>query len=231
MTGILFLQSLWPRKKHMAKQRFKFDWKKTTKWRRKNYDLHSILGFYASWIVIFIAITGLAWAFPWMDKALYAVSSGGSTYKTWEEPKSTSQFSISSPVNLIDSIYADAQKRYGSDPKTISIYIPQNDTLGYGIYLNPSSSTFYKSASYYYDVRNGTLLKAEHFEGLNAGEQLRNMYYDIHIGKIWGIPGQILVCAGSLTVASLPITGLMIWLGKRRKKAPSFQHQMAPAVV
>ena len=29
------------------------------KWRRKNYDLHNVLGFYMTWIAIFIAITGL----------------------------------------------------------------------------------------------------------------------------------------------------------------------------
>lgn len=35
----------WPKNKKARKQRFWFQWKNIKSWRRKNYDLHSILGF------------------------------------------------------------------------------------------------------------------------------------------------------------------------------------------
>ncbi len=41
----------WPRNKKNKKQRFQFQWKETTKWKRKNYDLHAIVGFYASYLL------------------------------------------------------------------------------------------------------------------------------------------------------------------------------------
>jgi uncharacterized iron-regulated membrane protein len=44
------------------------------------------------------------------------------------------------------------------------------------------------------------------------------MYYDIHIGKILGLPGQLLVFFASLIVASLPITGFYIWYGRKFKR-------------
>ena len=67
----------WPKNKAALKQRYKFSWKTTTRWKRKNYDLHNVLGFYTSWIVVFMAITGLVWSFQWFDKGLYYVLSGG----------------------------------------------------------------------------------------------------------------------------------------------------------
>ena len=43
---------LWlPKKLKGLKQRLVFLWKNTTKWKRKNYDLHNILGFYVSFLL------------------------------------------------------------------------------------------------------------------------------------------------------------------------------------
>jgi uncharacterized iron-regulated membrane protein len=38
----------WPKNKAARKQRFSFKWKNVKNWKRKNYDLHNVLGFYAS---------------------------------------------------------------------------------------------------------------------------------------------------------------------------------------
>ncbi len=41
--------------------------------------------------------------------------------------------------------------------------------------------------------------------------------YDIHVGQIAGLTGKIIAFLASLISASLPVTGLIIWLGKRKK--------------
>lgn len=43
------------------------------------------------------------------------------------------------------------------------------------------------------------------------------MNYDIHVGQILGLPGKIIAFLASLICASLPITGFIIWLGRRKK--------------
>ncbi|MNY32150.1 hypothetical protein D3C86_1663500 [compost metagenome] len=48
--------------------------------------------------------------------------------------------------------------------------------------------------------------------------KLRKMNYDIHVGSILGLPGKFLAFFASLIGASLPITGFLIWWGKRKKK-------------
>lgn len=60
---------LWcPKNKAAAKQRFSFRWKATTKWKRKNYDLHNILSFYMFILGLFIALTDIVWLFNWWEK-------------------------------------------------------------------------------------------------------------------------------------------------------------------
>jgi uncharacterized iron-regulated membrane protein len=44
------------------------------------------------------------------------------------------------------------------------------------------------------------------------------MNYDIHVGAIIGLPGKILMFFISLICASLPITGVYIWWGRRNKE-------------
>src|SRR5690606_5748338 len=72
----------WPRNKAARKQRFTIKW--NVRWRRKNYDLHNVLGFYASWIAVFLAITGLVMGFQWFAKTIYFTASGGESLKLFE---------------------------------------------------------------------------------------------------------------------------------------------------
>ena len=44
------------------------------------------------------------------------------------------------------------------------------------------------------------------------------MNLEIHDGRIWGLPGKIIMFLASLTGASLPVTGFIIWYRKRRKR-------------
>lgn len=199
------------------KQRLKFDWKETTKWRRKNFDLHSILGFYASWIVIFAVITGLAWGFKWVDKAIYAIATLGEPYQDYTVVNSISNTSSQSVNALDDSILNFALANYNKPVEGWNYYFPQNETESINLYLNPDADTYYKSSNFFFDQRTGKLLLTESTESYNNGQSIRNMYYDIHIGKILGFPGQLLVFFGSLIVASLPITGFYIWYGRYKK--------------
>jgi uncharacterized iron-regulated membrane protein len=207
----------WPKKKLNLKQRLKFDWKETTKWRRKNFDLHSILGFYASWIIIFSTITGLAWGFKWVDKTIYAIATLGKSYQDYAEVNSISHTSYRSVNAIDDSILNFGLANYNKPVESWNYYFPQNDTASISLYLNPDSDTYYKASNYFFDQRTGKLLLTESAESYNNGQTIRNMYYDIHIGKILGFPGQLLVFFGSLIVASLPITGFYIWYGRYRK--------------
>jgi uncharacterized iron-regulated membrane protein len=204
----------WPKNKKARKQRVKFKWKPDTKWRRKNYDLHNILGFYASWVVVFVAITGLSWGFEWVSKGIYAIATLGEPYKEW---KIVNNLTNTKEVqNKYDLMYFDALKRVKYKVKAIEFYFPEETTESTYLSLTNSDSK-YNYISFNYDSKSGVYLDKEDTRNYNNGEFVRSLFYDIHIGKIFGLPTQLLVFFASLIVASLPITGFVIWWGRRNK--------------
>jgi uncharacterized iron-regulated membrane protein len=205
----------WPRSKNRVKSSFSI--KLNASFKRKNYDLHNVSGFYASWILIFIVLTGLAWGFEWINKSIYTVASGGAAYKDWPSPVSDTVNGNNFLTGLIDNkVYEAAIINYKKPYESIDISYPVEKTDTYTVSISPSSKTYYKGSEYYYDGFTGSLIQEEHFARKNGGEKLRTMYYDIHIGKILGFPGQLLVFFAALIAASLPITGFLIWRGRRK---------------
>ncbi len=60
--------------------------------------------------------------------------------------------------------------------------------------------------------------KGDRFNNKAFADKLSDMYFDIHTGAILGLTGKILAFFISLICASLPITGFIIWLQKRKNK-------------
>jgi uncharacterized iron-regulated membrane protein len=222
-STILFIISLitglilwWPKNKHAAKQRFWFRWKNTTKWKRKNYDLHNILGYYMMIFALIIALTGLVWAFECYDKGVQWVFNGGKTIKKESKviESDTIHFTQNSPVdkiyNTIQLLQPEAKSYYMFMPKA-------NDSLA-------TLGTFTKHESRFDDIAmqfdryTAKVLKTTAYKDKNNGEKFRFINYDLHVGSILGLPGKILAFIASLICASLPITGFLIWLGRNNKK-------------
>ena len=55
------------------------------------------------------------------------------------------------------------------------------------------------------------------YKNASVADKIMRMNYDIHVGAIGGIPGKIIAFIASLFAASLPVTGFMIWLGRKKK--------------
>jgi uncharacterized iron-regulated membrane protein len=211
----------WPKNKAAAKQRFSVKW--NAKWRRKNYDLHNVMGFYASWVLIFIAITGLVWGFQWFSKSLYWVTSGGKQQIEYSEATSdTTNVNLKKFISPVDYIW---KKTAVANPtvESIEIDFPDNHKSSIGITTNTDATTYWKADRRYYDQYMLTEIPVKHAYGrfdnkLSAADKIARMNYDIHVGGILGLPGKFLAFFASLICASLPITGFMIWWGRRYKE-------------
>src|SRR5690606_19397371 len=66
----------WPKKRKNLNQRLRFDWKKTTRWKRKNFDLHTVVGFYTCTFALILALTGSIIAYNWMKYGVYKTLGG-----------------------------------------------------------------------------------------------------------------------------------------------------------
>lgn len=225
-TLVFFLMILsglilwWPRNKGAKKQRFRIKW--SASWKRTNYDLHSVLGFYAGWVLVFIALTGLVMGFQWFARSVYFVSSGGKSLPLHEHPVSDTLLRGSHPP-LYDRVWLDLKGKADSS-ETYGFYFPLTATDALEGYVNHRPGTYYNTDYYHYDQYTGSVLSATgvysgRYAAASVGDKLARMNYDIHVGAIWGLSGKLLAFFASLIAASLPVTGFMLWRGRRRKGA------------
>ncbi len=216
ITGLILW---WPKNKAAAKQRFSIKW--SARWRRKNYDLHNVLGFYMTWVAIFIALTGLVWGFDWFAKTTYWVSSGGQAMEEHKHPVSDTT-AVAAYPNMADHLWQQHLPVIKPN-ESLGIYFASLNTDPVEVVVNHKPGTYYNCDYYHYDQNTGKELHASgawagEFKKAKVADKIVRMNYDMHTGAVLGLPGKILAFFASLVAASLPVTGFMIWLGRRKKK-------------
>ena len=215
ITGIILW---WPKRKTDRKRSFTIKW--AGRWRRVNYDLHNVLGFYSFAIALILAITGLAIAFEPVSKAIYNVANVGRNINYKDEVTETKSDSLKK-AGLAGQPVIDRAFKYArqQSPKA-QMFLIHNDpavsgAIGVGAY--PRSLRYAYASGYKFDKYSGKLLKTYAYDKKSPGLKLNEMNYDIHVGQIGGITTKIIAFLASLICASLPVTGFIIWLGKRKK--------------
>lgn len=218
ITGLI----LWyPKNKKAAKQRFWFRWKKGLKWKRKNYDLHNITGFYVMLIALIFAVTGLVWGFPWFAYCYYTVT-GGEKSLVYEDPISKKEIAITAVEKPLDKVFLLMQSEYPT-AQSIEVHPPETDSSSIAANANLDEGTYWKTDYRYFDQYTLKEKSVNHIYGkledAKTSDKLMRMNYDIHTGAILGLPGKVFAFLISLLIATLPITGFLIWYGRRNKKA------------
>ena len=215
ITGVVLW---WPKNKAARKQRFSIKW--SARWRRVNYDLHNVFGFYMSWVAIFLAITGLVMGFEWFAKSVYWVTSAGKAMPAHEHPVSDT-LAKQSGYDIADRLWIDMMPEK-TEKESIAIYFPITPTDPIEIGINHRPGTYYNMDFYHFDQYTGIELPATgtyagRFKDASVADKIKRMNYDIHVGAMLGLPGKILAFCASLIAASLPVTGFYIWWGRRKK--------------
>ena len=104
-------------------------------------------------------------------------------------------------------------------------------------FVNHRPGTYYDADYYHYDQYTvkelpATGVYAGAFKDAAIEDKIARMNYDIHVGAILGLPGKIMAFFGSLICASLPVTGFMIWRGRKKKsKSRQAQPKFADTVI
>lgn len=212
----------WPKKwiKSIRDKSFKIKWNASFK--RVNYDLHNVAGFYVFLILLMTSLTGLVYSYSWYSKSLYWVTSGGKVMKEKDKSLSdtTNTAAVFQPAS-VDKIYSSLLSTEKSEGMLITLPVKASDAIGFLIYLK--AGKLYKSNRYAYDQYTLKPIKgkspfAGKYENASNADKLRRMNYDLHTGAILGLPTKILSFLAALVSASLPVTGFIIWYNKKFKK-------------
>ncbi|ACU02986.1 PepSY-associated TM helix domain-containing protein [Pedobacter heparinus] len=208
ITGLV----LWfPRQLRLLKQSLSIKWKGSFK--RINYDLHNVLGFYASWLLLVISLTGLFFAFK--EVKMVASFFTGSKLSSGKVEPSLKPAVIEPLAIRYNRLYENMMIKYPG-AVTTSISVRKGGELRlrmiYPYRWARNQNTFF------FDEASGQLLRAKLYKEYNGADLVEATNYDLHTGRLFGLPGKIIACLAALISASLPVTGLIIWLKKKRKR-------------
>jgi uncharacterized iron-regulated membrane protein len=205
----------WPRNRAALKARLRVDWR--ARWKRLNWDLHAVAGVYACGIALVIALTGLTWAFKWFNDSVYFLAMGGKG--PVKEGRMFSDTAAAAALRPIDSIFIRSQAEMPGY-RELSLSVPDKKAGVVSVIGRFGKQSHYDTRRLQFDRYSGKRLKSKAFADLNRGEKLKAMNYDLHTGSILGLAGKFLAFFAGLVCASLPVSGLLIWLGKKRGKKP-----------
>ncbi|GAB3993851.1 PepSY-associated TM helix domain-containing protein [Spirosoma daeguense] len=229
ITGLILW---WPKKWNKSNKEKAFTIKWKAKFKRVNYDLHNVLGFYSLIPVLVITLTGLIMGFTWINKGVYWLASGGAEPAPYQRAFSdTTQIASVPTLVNVDRAFKKGMDELGVYNKdAIIVAIPQK----------PADAIYVCTDMYQGDWRDIFLdqytLKQlpssdVQRDQLNFADWLRRSNYTLHVGAIGDMTTKIIYFIASLICASLPITGFYIWWGRRgfgrRKKTKSAPRKIA----
>jgi len=191
----------WPKKwtKAMRDRSFKIKWKAS--FRRVNYDLHNVPGFYSLFPALIIAVTGL--------------------FFFWPIPTPPLPPTRSIPVALtIDPLDRALQTSLDSLPQCVRFGISPAFGKEGAVYISAygDDETYYGYDVLQFDQYSGRLLHHLKNAKKTRLQRLVEMNYDLHVGAIAGLTGKIIAFITSLICASLPVTGFLVWYLKGRSR-------------
>lgn len=212
ITGLVLW---WPKRWHILKQRTRIAW--SSKWKRLNWDLHAVGGFYVHIVLLAIGLTGLVFAYPWFSNLIYQLADGKPAPKK-EAPANT----VKEPIKagFYESLYDQANARLPYKGR-VTILFPEKDSLAITVNkMNREAAVDNIVDALYFEKGTGRLLKESLFKNSSTGNKIRRMNLPIHTGKLFGWPTQLLALIAALVAFSLPITGFLIyWVGRKKRMA------------
>lgn len=190
---VLWWPSRWNRLGHSLKIRFgrgrKVLW----------YDLHVVLGVFATLILLGSAVTGLIWTYDWFEKPIYKLFGA-------------SQPSEKPPHASIQEI-GDGYVAWGVAVKQIPLEKYASLRVQKGVVKASLSGWGNARATddYRFDPVSGELLEMTKYADKERYEKVSGWISSVHLGRWGGSFSRLLTFLAMLIGASLPITGYYLW--------------------
>lgn len=215
ITGIVLW---WPKawNKKGKEQSFTIKWK--AKFKRLNYDLHNVLGFYSLIVALIFAFTGLIMGFAWFADSVAWLSGGLPPVSKYKAVSDTTALSRVVSLEQVDRAWHKAVTQIGElNQQEVIISFPKK-----------ASDAIYVCVDMYHGAWRDVYLDQHTLKELpvsqvklkdtNTASWIRRSNYGLHVGEVGGLTTKVIYFLMSLICASLPVTGFYIWWGKKRKQ-------------
>jgi len=210
-TGIILW---WPKTQAMLTGRLRIKWGASGK--RLTHDLHVVMGFYTSLFLFGLALTGIIMSYRWATEGLFWLTNSRPTVGLLA-PKSAVP---GSPR----AVAYDAALRTGQVTYSAADYwrvgVPKDSTAAVAVSA-PSTLPLRHLGldTLFVDRTTGAALGQHLYARQTAGAQLRRLAKPLHTGEIGGVWTKTLALVVTLASLTFPITGVLMWLNRTRKKS------------
>jgi len=208
----------WPTGKKSISHRLKIKTGKNKK--RFIWDLHSVGGFYSSFFLIIICLTGLTWSYDGVSKSFYAFLDGKSPLK---EKTTVPKAKTSQEIGIYEYMQQQMQEIYPNSGNIIYTF-PQKGQSTLTATKENTESLVQTNDLATFDYKTGELKSKQSFSTQSLGSKTKKMMKPIHTGSFLGLGSKIVFFIVLLFASSLPLTGFLIWINKKgKKKRPNAQ--------
>lgn len=199
-----------------------------------NFDLHRAGGLWP-WAMLFV----LAWSsvsfnlsevYDPVMKALFAHQADEDDLPTLTSPVLEPAVTWRAARDLGRRLMAEQVRRHGFTvvQEDSLVYDPRTGRYSYSVHSDRDVSQHWGGTVVRFDGRTGAFLQLWLPTGAASSDTIRSWLVSLHMAALWGLPFKVFVCGMGLAVASLSVTGVVIWSKKRRGRLRQLGRDAAP---
>jgi uncharacterized iron-regulated membrane protein len=172
--------------------------------KRKNYDIHKVVGIIALIGLTFTGFTGFIWNFyPQTEPAIYALTLTPKPPEVKSIVTGKTSLAISEIVKQANATIPEA--------KPSSISVPTKPDAVFTVYLKQPQDAQYYANKVDIDRYSGKVLHVINSKTAKLGDRLLNVFAPMHYGTFGGLPTRILYVFVGLSPTILFMTGLVMY--------------------
>lgn len=232
-VGLILTLPLTARPSQGAERRNKSFWSRWgVAWRikpaasgiRRLFDLHRAFGVWCWAAGLIFAWSGVYLNLPQVYEPIMAAVTGYQPANMeMDDPESAmthSGPSMSWPQALQHArrLMAEEAQKHGivMDKEVMLRFVPDQGLWLYRTHTNRDILERRGATDLYFDANTGVLHDLQLPTGGGVGITITNWLYALHTANVWGWPWRIAVTALGLVLTMVSVTGVLIWLCKRR---------------
>jgi len=191
------------------------------------YSLHGSVGLWIVPVYLSISLTGLYWSYHWYNDFLHNIT-GVEKHKKphmkkekTKANKKSKQMKIEDPrvvAQKIQNSFDLFDKSVNSCYEKVMLRLPKKGPQATLFYIDKKPAHVYARNKMLIDMKTMQIKTHERYDDSSLEKQLMSSIFALHSGEYFGWIGQLIFFIAALMMPVLGITGLMLYLNRRKRE-------------